>query len=1395
MARAVEAALRAVEGVHWAEVNPILAHVAVAYEDGVVDPGELAEIVEDVEAAHGVAEGDLPPDLVSHPADDAAIHRGLLALAADATGMGVSVLAGLFRLPRLPVEVTNAIPALDSIPPVRRLLDARPDVETATVLVNALLYGIGQGPLGLLVDATHRVNLLTEMAARRRAWLAAEPELLPGPASEPIVAVEVEPRPVALPGGPVERYGQAASLAALAGGGLTLLATGDPRRTADMLLAGLPRAARLGREGFAGQLGRTLAGRRILPMDPTVLRRLDRIDTVLVDAAAVMTGRQELGATAAVGGVDPRAVDEAVRRLFDPGGPRRQVAGGGLVLGPAEACGGSWPRGARALGGRMVASGESLLALERDGVVIGLASVRPAVLASTAELVEAARAAELSVVVAGARSGVGEVLGADRSLPGGDHTARSVRLLQREGRVVALVSRRHGSALRAADCGIGIVHPAERHPPWGADLICFHLAHAATILDAVRLARRANRTSIAISAAGSLAAGALSLGPLPRASRRSVAAAQVASLAAIGTGAWSATALRAREATVEREVVPWHALAVDEVLAELRSGPGGLTGTAAAERTTGTPPAPKGAGVAGLLASELTSPLSLILGGGATLAAVTGSALDAAMLGGVLGLDALISVAQRMGAERAIGRLASAASNGRTTVLRDGREDQVAAAALVPGDVVRLAAGDVVPADCRVLDAVGLETDESSLTGESFPVQKSEAPVEEAAPVVSRRSMVYEGTAVAAGHASAVVVASGAETEARRGSDSATPPPTGVETRLEALTAKTVPVVIGAGTALALNGLLRGQPVEQALTAGVSLSAAAVPEGLAFVATAAQTAAARRLGRQGVLVRNARVLEALGRVDVLCFDKTGTLTEGRLQLRRVSNGQSDEVVGALSSALRPVVAAALRATPRPRSGGLPHPTDQAVVEGAAAAGVQRSEGLGHWQKAGSLPFNPERGYHAVLARTGAGSLVSVKGAAEVVLPRCAVWRRGDDGAIALDDGARAAAEAEVERLARRGLRVLAVAERPLPGSPRLSARLVEGLELRGFLGVADAARDSASAPLARLSGAGIDVVMVTGDHPSTAEAVAGELGLMNGRRVLTGSDLDAMSDEALAEQVGDVAIFARVTPSHKVRIVSAFRRSGRVVAMTGDGANDAQAIRLADIGIAFGPRATEAAKGAADLVVTEDDVGLLIDTIVEGRAMWASVRDALAILLGGNVGEVAFTTGAALVAGRPPLTARQLLLVNLFTDLAPALVIALQPPRTTRIDLAREGPETSLAGPLSRDVAIRAVATAAGAYGAWGAGRMTGSPARARTIALTSLVGAQLGQTLVVGRRSPLVVGTALASAAALAAVVQTPGVSQFFDCRPLGPVGWTISVTSASLATAGAAAAHVLAR
>jgi cation-transporting ATPase I len=385
----------------------------------------------------------------------------------------------------------------------------------------------------------------------------------------------------------------------------------------------------------------------------------------------------------------------------------------------------------------------------------------------------------------------------------------------------------------------------------------------------------------------------------------------------------------------------------------------------------------------------------------------------------------------------------------------------------------------------------------------------------------------------------------------------------------------------------------------------------------------------------------------------------------------------------------------------------------------------------------------------------------------------------------LDRALRAELLAKAREFGRRGLRVLAVSERETSPAETLDLSKLEGLTFRGFIAFSDPVRPTSAQAVSDLRAAGVEVVMLTGDHPSTAEAVARDVDLLRGRAVLTGTDLTDLSDDELDRRIKSIGVFARVTPAQKVRVVRALQRAGRVVAMVGDGANDAPAIRLSNVGIAIGEGSTSAARAAADIVLTDERIETLVLAVVEGRAMWASVRDAVSILVGGNLGEIGFTLGAGLVDGRPPLNARQLLLVNLLTDVAPAMAIALRPPSQAAMrSLAEEGPEASLGKALNRDIAARAVVTTLGASSAWVIGRLTGSRANANTIGLLALVGSQLGQTLVSGRFSRPVVITSITSAAVLAGIVQTPGLSHLFGCRPLGPISWATAIGASTAAT-----------
>jgi cation-transporting ATPase I len=1389
VADALEAALTRLRGVRWAEVNAALGRVVVAFDDGQIRPEALVEVVAAVEEARDLRPETFPADRPDHPADIEPLHRQLVALGADVVAATVGAAGRAVGIGPLPPVVPALMSLVDATPRVRRELEARAGhaaTDLGMALCSAVAQGLGQSPLGPAVDAVQRLASIGEARARRRVWTEREPELCArdrGGRNRPMPPVD---RPAPLPPGPAERYADTSSVLALVTAGAALLVTRDPGRAAVLLTAATPRAARATREVYAAELDRLAGARGVVAMDAAALRRLDRVDTVVLDPDVLHTGRYTVADVVPLGpGADDTALRLPVHALLDPARPDAAAEGDGWMLTPVA------DRELRRRARGLHRPGAHVLALHRDGRPVAFVVVEPEPDPLAGQVLAAARTVG-EVVVAGLRTGAAERFGCG-AVAGGNRLAGAVRDLQGRGRGVLVVTGRGRAALAAADCGIGVL--ADGQPvPWSAHLLAGPgLAEVVLLLRATAEARAVSRRGAALGAGGSVLGALLAFaGPAAGARDRAMAGVQGAALAGMAAGAWAAHGVSRRPVPRAAPTAPWHVLTAEAAMHDLGTSPAGLDAQEAAERRAAVPPDPeeRPPTVAGATAAELANPLSPALAAGAGLAAVTGSVLDAALITSVMGLNAFIGGVQAIGADRAVRKL-TAATTVRVLLHREGREVTVEAAELVPGDVVVLHAGDAVSADCRIIETAGMELDEAALTGESQLVAKSAEPTGAAA-VADRRSMVYAGTAVAAGSGLAVVVATGAATEAGRSARSVASggvPPQGVQARLYLLTRRSLPVSLLAGAALLGGGALRGRPLRATIGEGVGLAVAAVPEGLPIVATVAQLGAARRLSRRGALVRNTSTVEALGRVDVLCFDKTGTLTEGRLALESVVAGHGREPVDALSPEGRAVLAAGLRASPLPRGRQLlPHPTDQAVVDGAALAGVGTGTGDGGWELVADVPFEPARGYHAALGRTDRGLRVAVKGAPEVVLPRCAAWRDGG-GTRPLDEASRAELVAAVERYGRTGYRILAVAERPASRTGPLTDERVTGLTFRGLLAMADPVRPTAAAAVATVRRAGVDVVMVTGDHPSTAEAIAAELGVLDGRRVVTGPELDGMGDAALAALLPQVTVFARVTPEHKARIVAGLQGRGHVVAVTGDGANDAPAIRRADVGVALGVRATPAAREAADVVVADDRIETIIDAIIEGRALWASVRDAVAMLLGGNLGEIAFTLGAGLFTRTgSPLGARQLLLVNLLTDILPAMALALRPPpHATPERLLREGPDTSLGTALYRDVAIRAAATALAATGGLTFGRVTGTRRHASTVALVALVGSQLGQTAVAGWRSPLVLSSTVASAAVLAGIVQTPGLSHFFGCTPLGPVGWAGGLGAAVAGTAGA--------
>ncbi|GLZ52044.1 HAD-IC family P-type ATPase [Actinomycetospora sp. NBRC 106378] len=1447
--RSVEKALAAHPAVDWASVNAALGVVVVALAEDAGVPDDLDDTVDDlVDLVEVLEEQEATTDGAAHPAgghSPTAVSRALTTFAADLAGLGAAGIGSILRRTPLPVELASAASFVDHQPRLRAAVEralGRQRADILLALTNAAGQGLGQGSTGLLVDAAYRALQIAEARAADEAFTRAEPRLMADPEQVSAAAedaLSLDARPVPFPLGPVERHGDHVGLAALGGFGATVALAG-PRRAVGVALSTLPKAGRMGREGFATTFGRVLSRRGAVIVEPTVLRRMDRIDTVVLDAAALTTGALMLGDLALVDGegltapdgtgVSVESLTPLVHELFDPADATRTVEHhAGWSLAPLEPGREDDPVVADAVDTLRTDGATVVLGLSHDGALVAVVGALPEPAAAAEALGAAARRAGLTLVVgsdealarsagndtndtddtndddAGAAVALPGADGAvpatrrtvDRQVAGGEGLATAVRLLQLEGAGVLVVSRDR-RALAAADLGIGVTR-ADGIPAWGAHvLVGDDLTTAALLIEGVKVAKATSGRSVALARAGTVLGAAMATaGTAPRGASLAGLAVNGAAGVALGAGAWSASELGRKTLVPGVSRTPWHVMPAETVLTRLDATERGLSAAEAARRIREDPAAAEETTSLGrAFIDELNNPLTPVLAGGAVLSAAIGAIADAAIVVGVTAASALIGGVQRVVTDRAVAGLLERSST-RARVLRDGVPTTVTAEDVVVGDVVELGPDDVVPADCRVLRADALELDESSLTGESLPVPKTAAPVI-ARSVADRRSMLYEGTTVATGRGRAVVVATGSSTEVGRSTAAAraNAPVAGVDQRLSGITKITTPLALASAAAVVGAGAVRGLPMNQNLHSGVGLAVASVPEGLPFIVSAAQLASARRLSAEGALVRNPKTIEAVGRVDVLCFDKTGTLTEGKLALSAISDGVKLRPTDRLRKRQRRVLAAALRATPRPKAGErLAHLTDRAVVFGAQSFDVDPEHKRTAWWPVASLDFDPSRGYHATLgeARDQEGvkeQVLSVKGAPEVVIARCVDWAGAE-----LDDEARQRLVEHTDLLAGQGMRVLAVAERSEPWGDRP----VDGLEVTdddvaelsfvGFVGFTDPVRAGSQATVRDLREAGVQVVMITGDHPSTAEAVAEELDVLNGGIVITGQEMDELDDDALDAVLPTVRVVARGTPAHKVRAVQAFQRLGRTVAMTGDGANDAPAIRLADVGIALGRRGTPAARAAADLVVTDDRLETILAALVEGRAMWASVREALGVLVGGNIGEIAFTVLGASTTGTSPLTARQLLLVNLLTDLAPSLALAVRAPAPGDArSLLAEGPEASLGDALNREIGLRAAATAGGATLAWIQAQATpyGSPARARTVALAALVGTQLGQTVAAGgHRSPLVVGASVVSAGALFAVVQTPGVSQFFGCTPLGPIAWGQAAGSAALATA----------
>ena len=806
-----------------------------------------------------------------------------------------------------------------------------------------------------------------------------------------------------------------------------------------------------------------------------------------------------------------------------------------------------------------------------------------------------------------------------------------------------------------------------------------------------------------------------------------------------------------------------------------------------------------------ILASQFQDFMVLVLLGATAASAVIGEYKDAAAILAIVVVNAILGFVQEFRAERALAALAELSAP-HARVLRGGQAQSIDAADVVPGDVLVLSPGDRIAADARLIEAYSLETDESVLTGESHPVPKDEdCVVPEKTALTARANMVWSGTVVTRGRGRAIVVATGMDTEVgkiaalmRDVEDTATP----LQNRLAQLGKGLVIACLGVCSCVVAMGIARGEPVQLMFLAGVSLAVAAIPEGLPAIVTVSLALGVQRMSARKAVVRKLPAVETLGCATVICTDKTGTLTQNELTVVQVRAGNNDyrltgtgySTVGEfLTSTGQPVLDAAahdpalaqlllcgalcndatIAATGRSVVGD---PTEAALLVAATKSGSTIADEVRLWKRLNEVPFSSDTKMMAVVCAGPIGKATFVKGAASSVTALCSSFAPGLNPAVV------AAVEDE---MASRAMRVLALAwgegdlvapaGAPSPGvEPRLT--------MLGLVGMVDPVRPEAAAAIQRATLAGVRTIMITGDNPATAAAIAAASGLAGAAtssldRVITGDDIDRMDDRRLARAVEHTTVFARVAPAHKLRIVRALKSLGHVVAMTGDGVNDAPARRDADIGIAMGLSGTDVAREAASMVLTDDNYATIVAAIEEGRSIYDNIRKFLRYLLASNTGEL-LTMLVAVAAGLPiPLTPIQLLWMNLLTDGLPAMALAADPTDPAVMKRPPRDPsEGVFAGGLGTRILAQGVfigICTVGCYILAGALLHRGIVV-ARTMAFTTLVMSQLiyvFQCRSEGRRTtaPTKPNWLLSAAVALSVLMQVAGIHTAVGTRTLG--------------------------
>jgi Ca2+-transporting ATPase len=675
-----------------------------------------------------------------------------------------------------------------------------------------------------------------------------------------------------------------------------------------------------------------------------------------------------------------------------------------------------------------------------------------------------------------------------------------------------------------------------------------------------------------------------------------------------------------------------------------------------------------------LLAGQLTSPIVWLLATASGVAAVFDEQIEALAIGVVLVVNSALGFWTERRAARAVEALRQLGQVC-ATVRRGGEARVIPAAELVPGDIVLFEAGDILTADLRILAASRLQADESALTGESLAVDKSTSACPDDAPLSERRSMLHKGTAVTRGGGEGVVVATGMATELGQISrlvEDAEPEATPLEARLDQLGRRLIYLTLAISALVAGVGIARGRELYLSIEIALALAVAAVPEGLPIVATVALARGMWRMARRHALVERLSAVETLGSTSILLVDKTGTLTENRMAVAEValSDGRVTTHLESQDPLLRSVLTVAalcnnaeLSSTESDGSEGLGDPTEVALLIAGRRAGLERKTLLAASPEIAEWAFDSDAKRMATLHARDGAVMAAIKGAPEAILPICS-HRVGPDGAIVeLDDAARAESHAHTEEMASRGQRVLALATRTVPTASDFG---YEGLTFLGLVGLSDPPRAGVRRAIDDCQAAGIRVVMVTGDHGGTAWRIAEATGLTVSGTATPGALIDANAlpafdsiSEVETKALLQATVIARATPRQKIELVRLFQRSGYVVAMTGDGVNDAPALKQADIGVAMGRRGTQVAREAADMILQDDELRTIVEAVAQGRAIFANIQKFVLYLLGCNLSEILAVAVASFAEIPLPLLPLQILFLNLVTDVFPAFALGV----------------------------------------------------------------------------------------------------------------------------------------